>query len=582
MANIFSYLQWRGDLTFEERAFCEVDNLILALIPRQNLQGIVPESGEGLPLSEAAAQYRARVQASDAAADPGTDFLAQLAGTRRYANVRLSDYRMWIDDEGVRLFSAVTAELGDGTGYAAFWGADEGLTGWRRTFRMSFQHAPVHDWAAECLQKVLEDSDVPALRAGGHGLGGTLALYAVLNLPAEKQGRILQIYCNDSPGLSAELADEKALVPLRGKITRILPEFGVLGNLFRPVDTAVLAESSAAEFAQHDPLSWQVEGNHFAHPAALDPACASINEDLKKQITDADPVQRAEFTEAFFDAMERRGLSFEASSVREVENVLRAQARAQSRKGRAQDRQGFFRPYLDTLRSARLDTFLEERETLCGFLLFLVGCFFVGIPGLAANCVGLVLGVLALLWLGRHLLTLIFTGEPVPDSDRNLILLHLVGMCALAYLIAQRTLLVHVSSLLLGLCFLAGAYWFAKRGLQQVRAAESRAVNLALAAVSFLLGMIPIVGGGEALQMYVFGAGVFLVVCGVGCILHALYKSGKLNAGEVPGDAAAAPADSAPPEPVLPEPEPVPDESAGADASGAGPSDPEDSPEESA
>ena len=30
MANIFDYLQWRGDLTLEQDEFNEIDNLILA------------------------------------------------------------------------------------------------------------------------------------------------------------------------------------------------------------------------------------------------------------------------------------------------------------------------------------------------------------------------------------------------------------------------------------------------------------------------------------------------------------------------------------------------------------------------
>ncbi len=30
MGNIISYLKWRGDLTFAERPFCEVDNLVLS------------------------------------------------------------------------------------------------------------------------------------------------------------------------------------------------------------------------------------------------------------------------------------------------------------------------------------------------------------------------------------------------------------------------------------------------------------------------------------------------------------------------------------------------------------------------
>ena len=33
MGNILDYLDWRGDLTFEQSSFNEVDNLILACFP---------------------------------------------------------------------------------------------------------------------------------------------------------------------------------------------------------------------------------------------------------------------------------------------------------------------------------------------------------------------------------------------------------------------------------------------------------------------------------------------------------------------------------------------------------------------
>ena len=32
MANVFDYLNWRGDLEFSQAPFCEVDNLILSLL----------------------------------------------------------------------------------------------------------------------------------------------------------------------------------------------------------------------------------------------------------------------------------------------------------------------------------------------------------------------------------------------------------------------------------------------------------------------------------------------------------------------------------------------------------------------
>ena len=42
MASILDYLDWRGDITFAERAFNEVDNLLLAELSYLDFGGIVP------------------------------------------------------------------------------------------------------------------------------------------------------------------------------------------------------------------------------------------------------------------------------------------------------------------------------------------------------------------------------------------------------------------------------------------------------------------------------------------------------------------------------------------------------------
>lgn len=40
MGNIMDYISWRGDLSFEQAQFNEVDNLILACFSYVNLDGI--------------------------------------------------------------------------------------------------------------------------------------------------------------------------------------------------------------------------------------------------------------------------------------------------------------------------------------------------------------------------------------------------------------------------------------------------------------------------------------------------------------------------------------------------------------
>lgn len=46
MSNLMDYLDWRGDLTFREAPFNEVDNLILAQLVYVEFAGIVPAPGE--------------------------------------------------------------------------------------------------------------------------------------------------------------------------------------------------------------------------------------------------------------------------------------------------------------------------------------------------------------------------------------------------------------------------------------------------------------------------------------------------------------------------------------------------------
>ena len=51
MANIFDYLNWRGDVPFPADPFNEVDNLILANLSYTDLEDIVPSDGTVIPLS---------------------------------------------------------------------------------------------------------------------------------------------------------------------------------------------------------------------------------------------------------------------------------------------------------------------------------------------------------------------------------------------------------------------------------------------------------------------------------------------------------------------------------------------------
>ncbi len=59
MANIEDYIKWRGDLSFQQDPFNNIDNLILSQIAYVDFEGIVPdmEMENGLTLSKACDKF---------------------------------------------------------------------------------------------------------------------------------------------------------------------------------------------------------------------------------------------------------------------------------------------------------------------------------------------------------------------------------------------------------------------------------------------------------------------------------------------------------------------------------------------
>ena len=54
MSNIFDYLVWRGDLSFSQSPFNEVDNLILCYLSNVDFSGIISEQGSPITIATAA------------------------------------------------------------------------------------------------------------------------------------------------------------------------------------------------------------------------------------------------------------------------------------------------------------------------------------------------------------------------------------------------------------------------------------------------------------------------------------------------------------------------------------------------
>lgn len=309
MANILDYLDWRGDLTLSERAFNEVDNLILAEICYLDLSGFAPAGFETqqVTLREAWDAYFAAHPTTDMGVlvpDQIPVLVQKAAQTARFGSLRLLGYVNRIDKETQTQFSAMTMLLPDGSAYVAFRGTDDTIVGWKEDFNMAFTpEIPAQRYAADYLQQAAAALAFRPLLVGGHSKGGNLAVYAAVFCGEAIQKQIRAVYNNDGPGFYASLLELPEHRRIAGKITTLLPESSVVGMLLEHEEAYQVVRSTQIGLLQHDGFSWQVLGEHFEHLTELAEGGKIMDQTLRSFLRELTEPQRAQFVDTLFDIL---------------------------------------------------------------------------------------------------------------------------------------------------------------------------------------------------------------------------------------------------------------------------------------
>ncbi len=238
MSNLMDYLDWRGDLTFREAPFNEVDNLILAQLVYVEFAGIVPAPGEEgtITVKEAcelffAAHDRKEIMERVSMTKTAAFVLEKMAQTERFCNAQLFGYINDISKEEQSQFSVVCVRLDDKSIYVSFSGTDNTIVGWRENFNMGYlSETPGQLKAVDYLNHIVKE-DWKKIRVGGHSKGGNLSVYASVKCDRNIQKRIVKVYSNDGPGFSEEMIQSKEYQRMLPKIKTILPESSIVGML---------------------------------------------------------------------------------------------------------------------------------------------------------------------------------------------------------------------------------------------------------------------------------------------------------------------------------------------------------------
>ena len=307
MANILDYLDWRGDLSFEQSPFNEVDGLILAQLSYVFFDGILTEDFDNiLTLSEV--HSRLNFDSIDEklrffSFDYDRILLQKMANSKRFGNMPLTGYVSITDPKNEVQFAALTCILDDKTKYISYRGTDASIVGWREDFNLSYMTRTAgQKYAVDYLNRHFGTQDDMIL--GGHSKGGNFAIYAAVYCNSEIQPHIKKIFSFDGPGFRNEIANSKEYRKMLGLITSIVPKTSIVGQLMTANVESRIVLSIDHGFMQHLTYNWQVLGKKFEYTNEFSSTGKYINKVMQGWLSELDDNMRQEVFTAVFDVLD--------------------------------------------------------------------------------------------------------------------------------------------------------------------------------------------------------------------------------------------------------------------------------------
>lgn len=533
MANIVSYLKWRGDLPLTEYPFQVVDNLVLTYLSYFDFKGIVADifGEEKISIKDACCLYLDKIK--DKEQDENYEFIKALMESERFANALLWGYEEIFDCNILKTqFAALCIELEDGTVYISFRGTDNSIVGWREDFCSSFEITFAQRHAKEYLEKIIDTERNIKYRIGGHSKGGNLSIYAAMMSEDAVKEHICEIYSNDGPGLCQDLIDKDRYKEIESRIIKTVPEFCVIGRLFDNTRPQHIVKCRCEGLTQHDVLNWKVEGNAFVEARHFAKGCRHYHEIFERWFEAVDKEQRRAFTNELFDALEAGG----AVTIEELakggadgfESILFSMVRAD--KGAKLAIWKLIKIFFIGLKNIDYIELLKEQKVLRGIALFLVGTLFAALPQVALN----ILGTAFFIWLlGYSLLRLHSFGKRYRKGEKvdktKAVFYGTIAVVEIV-LIVQQKIIQLSANVVLAIFLMIRAYQRAKLTVENKLSGDRKYIYLfADAVLTAIFAMVALAFSANNEEPYLFITGNYLAIIGMSGVLKALYENARKN-----------------------------------------------------
>lgn len=325
MNTIIDYVDWRGDLSFKQSPFNEIDAVIFTQLAYIDFSEIVSSDfNKTILLKDAAVQiassenFEQRVNFGPLINAEIVTLLQKAGESNRFGKIKLCGYVSSTDTEQEKQFAAISLILENKTNLIIFRGTDQSIVGWKEDFNMAFKMPiPAHIEAVNYFDKACK-SLKGKIRVAGHSKGGNLSIFSATYCQERFQKRIIEIYNYDGPGFEQIVLNDKRYINIQKKIKTFVPKKSIVGMLFDTNSDKTIVESSNNGIMQHDPLTWNVLGSSFVTLDEISKESEFINKTLKIWLNKTDKDKRENFIETVFGIIE----STEANNITEITDNL--------------------------------------------------------------------------------------------------------------------------------------------------------------------------------------------------------------------------------------------------------------------
>lgn len=308
MDNLFEYLRWRGDLSFEADPFNEIDNLILSKVSYLPFEKAVsPHLEDRERLEVVGKRLLDQLDNEDLKHElvvlfpEDRQLLEVLVESSRFKDLKVFGFVNHIDTETQKQFAVITLQISNDVYYVSYRGTDHTFIGWKEDFNMAVQATiPAQLEAVRYLDRLMGQLEGNFI-VGGHSKGGNLAVYAGVFVQPHYSDRVLKIYSNDGPGFHSSVIEAPKFQKNKHKIQSFIPEGSIVGLILYHDEPVTIVKSSVNFLFQHDPFTWLVEGNKFLVAQEVSERANFIDTTMKLWVEQLDETHQKQVIDDIFD-----------------------------------------------------------------------------------------------------------------------------------------------------------------------------------------------------------------------------------------------------------------------------------------